>query len=61
MKIKRKNLNSLTNSLAYHIQDILDDLASGGRFSLKQAEKEIKKTILAFTKKGEPLVKQSAE
>jgi hypothetical protein len=58
MKIKRKNLNSLANCLAYHVQDVLDNI-SHNKFSLKHTEKHIKKVIIAYTKNGKPLVKSS--
>lgn len=48
--MKKKTLNALSNALAYHIQDLLDGISYGSKFSLKKQEKQIKKTIKAFIK-----------
>ncbi len=42
---KNKEKASIANTMAYMVQDMLDDLGRGGRFSFNRMEKQFKKLL----------------
>lgn len=50
---QEKVINSYANSFAYYVQDLLDDIARGGNFNLKKAEKDFKAELLDLVKELE--------
>ena len=49
-KLKKDRIDSYANGFTYYIQDTLYDIASGGRFNFKGAEKYFQKCLIDMLK-----------
>lgn len=48
----QKSISIMANCMAYNVQDTLDDIANGYKFSLRQNEKYYRDAIVSFLKEN---------